>query len=58
MKAKSNSAKGVNSYDITIGDTLVPFFNRNASEYPTEAGSVSFELVPVTQQKRYNDKPC
>ena len=51
MKEKSNLAKGVHSYDVTIGGTLIPFFNRNASEYPTEAGSVSFELVPVTQQK-------
>ena len=51
MKEKSNLAKGVHSYDVTIGGTLIPFFNRNVSEYPTEAGSVSFELVPVTQQK-------
>ena len=51
MKAKSNSAKGVHSYDADIDGSLIPFFNRNASEYPTEAGSVNFELVPVTQQK-------
>jgi len=51
MKEKSNLAKGVHSYDVTIGGTLIPFFNRNVSEYPAEAGSVSFELVPVTQQK-------
>jgi len=30
---------------------MIPFFNRNVSEYPTEAGSVKFELVPVTKQK-------
>jgi hypothetical protein len=51
MKAKSNSAKGVHSYDANIDGTLIPFFNRNVSEYPTEAGSVNFELVPITEQK-------
>lgn len=51
MKAKSNTAKGVHSYDVKIDGNLVPFFNRNVSEYPTEAGSVNFDLVPVTQQK-------
>lgn len=51
MKVKSNTAKGVNSYDVKIDGNLVPFFNRNVSEYPTEAGSVNFDLVPVTQQK-------
>lgn len=51
MKVKSNTAKGVNSYDVNIDGNLVPFFNRNVSEYPTEAGSVNFDLVPVTQQK-------
>jgi hypothetical protein len=30
---------------------MIPFFNRNVSEYPTEAGGVKFELVPVTKQK-------
>ena len=48
---KSNLAKGRNSFDADIGGTLVPFFNRNVSEYPTEAGGVKFELVPVTKQK-------
>lgn len=51
MKAKSNTAKGVNSYDVNIDGHLVPFFNRNVSEYPTEAGSVNFDLISVTQQK-------
>jgi len=51
MKTKTNLAKGVHSYDITIGDTLVPFFNRNVSEYGTEAGGPKFDLIPVTQQK-------
>jgi len=48
---KSNLAKGRHSYDADIGGILVPFFNKNVSEYPTEAGGVKFELVPVTKQK-------
>jgi len=48
---KSNLAKGRNSFDANMGGTLVPFFNRNVSEYPTEAGGVKFDLVPVTKQK-------
>ena len=46
-----NSAKGRTSYDSTSTGSLIPFFNRNVSEYPTEAGGVKFELVPVTKQK-------
>ena len=46
-----NSAKGRTSYDSTSTGLLIPFFNRNVSEYPTEAGGVKFELVPVTKQK-------
>ena len=48
---KSNLAKGRHSFDADIGGTLIPFFNKNVSEYPTEAGGVKFELVPVTKQK-------
>ena len=48
---KSNLAKGRNSFDVNVGGTLVPFFNRNVSEYPTEAGGAKFDLVPVTKQK-------
>ena len=47
----SNSAKGRTSYDSTSTGSLIPFFNRNVSEYPTEAGGVKFDLVPVTKQK-------
>jgi hypothetical protein len=46
-----NSAKGRTSYDSTSTGSLIPFFNRNVSEYPTEAGGVKFDLVPVTKQK-------
>jgi IS4 transposase len=51
MIKKPNSAKGVTSYDSTSTGALIPFFNRNVSEYPTEAGSIKFDLVPVTKQK-------
>ena len=51
MTDKSNITKGRDSFDANIGGTLVPFFNKNVSEYPTEAGGVKFELVPVTKQK-------
>lgn len=49
--SESNSAKGRDSFDITTGNTLVNFFNRNVTPYPTEAGSVKFDLVPVANQK-------
>ena len=48
---KPNSAKGRSSYDSTSTGSIIPFFNRNVSEYPTEAGGVKFDLVPVTKQK-------
>jgi hypothetical protein len=47
----TNITKGRNSYDSTLGDTSVPFFNRNVTPYPTEAGGPKFDLVPVTKQK-------
>ena len=50
-ETKSNSAKGVESFDITVGNSLVSFFNRNVTEYPTEVGAPKFDLVPVTKQK-------
>ncbi len=48
---KSNTAKGRESFDITVGNSLVSFFNRNVSNYPTEIGAPKFDLVPVTKQK-------
>jgi hypothetical protein len=48
---KSNLAKGRTSYDSTSTGSVIPFFNRNVSEYPTEAGGPKFDLVPVTKQK-------
>jgi hypothetical protein len=47
----SNLAKGRDSFDATIGNTMVAFVNRNVTPYPTEAGSVKFDLVPVQEQK-------
>ena len=47
----TNSAKGRTSFDINVGNTVVPFFNKNVTPYPTEAGGPQFDLVPVTQQK-------
>ena len=46
-----NSAKGRTSYDSTSTGALVAFFNRNITEYATEAGGVKFDLVPVEKQK-------
>ena len=50
-KKKSNLAKGKNSYDATVDNSLVAFFNRNVTPYPTEVGGPKFDLVPVTQRK-------
>ena len=47
----SNSAKGRDSFDATIGNSVVAFVNRNVTPYATEAGSVKFDLVPVESQK-------
>lgn len=46
-----NIAKGRNSYDSSFGNVVVPFFNKNVTPYPTEAGGPKFDLVPVTKQK-------
>lgn len=48
---KSNVAKGKDSYDAKIGDSLVAFFNKNVTPYPTEVGSPAFDLIPVEKQK-------
>ncbi len=48
---ENNSAKGRTSFDANVGGQLVNFINKNVSEYPTEAGSPKFDLVPVTKQK-------
>jgi hypothetical protein len=48
---KSNLAKGRTSYDSEIGNSLVTFFNKNVTPYPTDVGSPSFDLIPVEKQK-------
>ncbi|CAB4137245.1 Protein of unknown function DUF2452 [uncultured Caudovirales phage] len=50
-KTRSNRAKGRDSYDATVGNNLVEFFNRNVTPYPTEAGGPKFDLIPVEKQK-------
>lgn len=47
----SNISKGRESYDITTGNTVVAFFNRNVSTYATEASGPKFDLIPVEKQK-------
>jgi len=51
MEERPNSAKGKDSYDSTSTNSLIAFFNRNITPYPTEAGGFKFDLVPVTKQK-------
>lgn len=50
-KKKSNVAKGRDSYDSTVGNSLVAFFNKNVTPYPTDVGAPSFDLIPVSKQK-------
>ena len=47
----SNRAKGRHSRDITVGNVVVPFINRNVTPYATEASGPKFDLVPVEKQK-------
>lgn len=47
----SNLADGRNSFDITTGNVLVEFINRNVTPYPTEVGGPRFDLIPVERQK-------
>ena len=51
MDDKPNSAKGVNSYDAKIGESIIPFINRNVTPYATDVGGPKFDLIPVEKQK-------
>jgi len=51
MEEKSNSAKGRESYDSNVGDSLIHFFNRNVTPYATESSGPKFDLIPVEKQK-------
>jgi hypothetical protein len=48
---KSNRSKGRDSFDATIGNSLVEFMNRASTPYPVEVGAPAFDLVPVERQK-------
>jgi hypothetical protein len=48
---RPNSADGRNSYDSESTGSLIQFFNRNVSPYPTDVGSPAFDLIPVEKQK-------
>ena len=48
---KSNLAKGRDSFDAKIDNSLVAFFNKNVTPYPTEVGGPAFDLIPVEKQK-------
>jgi hypothetical protein len=50
-KKKSNLAKGRDSYDATLDNSLVAFFNKNITPYATEVGGPKFDLIPVEKQK-------
>jgi len=51
MTEESNIAKGRDSFDISTGNTLVAFFNRNITPYATSTLGPAFDLVPVEKQK-------
>jgi hypothetical protein len=48
---ESNSAKGRDSFDVSTGNTLVHFFNRNVTPHATSTLGPKFDLVPVESQK-------
>jgi hypothetical protein len=50
-RKKSNLADGRDSYDSDSTGTIVEFFNRNVSPYPTDVGAPAFDLIPVEKQK-------
>ena len=48
---RPNSADGRESYDSESTGSLIHFFNRNVSPYPTDVGGPAFDLIPVEKQK-------
>ena len=44
MNEKPNSAKGRDSFDITTGNTVVSFFNRNVTPYATSTLGPKFSV--------------
>ena len=51
MEDKPNSAKGRESYDTNVGNSLIHFFNRNVTPYVTSTLGPKFDLIPVEKQK-------
>jgi hypothetical protein len=51
MDNDSNISKGRQSFDAKIGDSLVAFFNKNVTPYPTDVGGPAFDLIPIEKQK-------
>lgn len=50
-KKKSNRADGRTSYDSESTGSLIEFFNKNVTPYPTDVGGPAFDLIPVEKQK-------
>lgn len=50
-KKKSNRADGRDSYDSESTGSLIEFFNKNVTPYPTDVGGPAFDLIPVEKQK-------
>ena len=48
---KSNRADGRNSFDSESTGSLIEFFNKNVTPYPTDIGSPAFDLIPIEKQK-------
>jgi hypothetical protein len=48
---KSNRADGRNSFDSESSGSLIEFFNKNVTPYPTEVGGPAFDLIPIEKQK-------
>ena len=51
MPNKSNRADGRNSFDSESTGSLIEFFNKNVTPYPTDIGGPAFDLIPVEKQK-------
>jgi hypothetical protein len=48
---KSNRADGRNSFDSESTGSLIDFFNKNVTPYPTDIGGPAFDLIPIEKQK-------
>jgi hypothetical protein len=48
---KSNRADGRNSFDSESTGSIIEFFNKNVTPYPTDLGGPAFDLIPIEKQK-------